>query len=218
MDVESCHLCPSNQASLFYRSVSKNLAREYFKCDSCQLVFVPDRFHLEPHEQKKRYKEHNNDPNDFRYRDFLSRLLGALRPHLQSGTRGIDYGSGPGPALATMLEEDGFQMAIYDLFFQPDKTVLKQSYDFVTCTETVEHFVRPKTEFQVIDKILNPGGWIGIMTSLITDESKFPDWYYQRDPTHICFYSKNTMMYISKTYGWDVFFPKDNVVLYHKPV
>ena len=50
---------------------------------------------------------------------------------------GLDFGAGPGPALAAMMSEDGFDVAIYDPFFQPDAEALQRKYDFITSTETV---------------------------------------------------------------------------------
>ena len=47
---------------------------------------------------------------------------------------GLDFGAGPGPALAAMMSEDGFDVAIYDPFFQPDAEALQRKYDFITCT------------------------------------------------------------------------------------
>ena len=45
----------------------------------------------------------NNDPSDPDYRKFLSRLSNALLPHLKIRSQGLDFGAGPGPALALSL-------------------------------------------------------------------------------------------------------------------
>ena len=217
METEPCPLCTCVETQLFYRSRLKNLERDYLSCYSCKLIFVPARFHLSPTDAKDRYLQHNNDPDDPRYREFLSRLRDELTPRLHRGSKGIDYGSGPGPALATMLRQDGFDMRTYDLFFQPDRSVLSEHYYFVTCTETAEHFAAPRREFQTLDSILEPGGWIGLMTSMLNAPSCFPDWYYRRDPTHIAFYSESTMRSIARMFGWEVFFPRENVTLFRKP-
>jgi hypothetical protein len=218
METGPCPLCSSVETRPFYQSRLKNLERNYLSCDSCKLIFVPPRFHLSAAAQKERYLQHNNDPDDARYREFLSRLLGELTPFLRRGSKGIDYGSGPGPALATMLRHGGFDMQTYDLHFQPDRSVLSERYDFITCTETVEHFAAPRREFQMFDSILEAGGWLGLMTSMLRDPSDFPDWHYHRDPTHIAFYSESTMRAIARTFGWDVFFPRENVALFRKPL
>ena len=56
------------------------------------------------------------------------------------------------------------------------------------------------------------------MTGMLDGWSAFPDWGYHRDPTHIAFYSKTTMGWIARRYGWEPRFPRGNVVLFRKPV
>ncbi|MEI4850515.1 class I SAM-dependent methyltransferase, partial [Klebsiella pneumoniae] len=83
---------------------------------------------------------------------------------LGPGARGLDFGCGPGPALATMLREAGMDMALFDPFFYPQASVLERQYDFITCTEVVEHLHRPAEVFRQLDRLLAPGGWLGVMT------------------------------------------------------
>ncbi len=217
MNINECPLCECSKTRVLLRSCAKNLERDYIVCDLCELIFVPSQFHLSKGGQKDRYLQHNNDSDDCGYRGFLSRLSQELIPHLNRGSRGIDYGSGPGPVLAIMLREDGFNMQTFDPLFQPDRSVLSNKYSFITCTETVEHFGAPKLEFHTMDDILEPGGWIGIMTGMLENRSNFEDWYYLRDPTHIAFYNKNTMCFIGSLFDWEIHFPADNIVLFHKP-
>ena len=62
---------------------------------------------------------------------------------------GLDFGCGPGPALANMMQSDGYEMEIYDPFFFPNKDALSKKYDFITCTETAEHFFNPHDELNL---------------------------------------------------------------------
>ena len=62
--------------------------------------------------------------NDAGYRRFLSKLADPLMARLAPGARGLDYGCGPGPALAAMLREAGHEVALYDPFFAPDPAPL----------------------------------------------------------------------------------------------
>ncbi len=80
------------------------------------------------------YLHHENHLDDPGYRRFLSKLADPLLARLPAGSKGLDYGCGPGPALAAMLREAGHQVALYDPFFHPDLTPLERSYDFETCT------------------------------------------------------------------------------------
>jgi len=131
--------------------------------------------------------------------------------------QGLDYGCGPGPALAMMLREAGHPMQAWDPFFAPDPDALVRRYDFVTCTEVVEHFHSPAAEFARLDALLRPGGWLGITTCLQTEDARFAAWHYRRDPTHVVFYRAVTFEVIAARFGWRCELPEKDVVLMHKP-
>ena len=192
------------------------MSRDFVQCGVCDLVSVPRRFHVGAEAEQKRYLEHNNDPDDPDYRAFLDRLWSQLRPRLRPGSKGLDYGAGPGPALAAMMAEDGFEASVYDKHFHPDRAVLGRTYDFIVCTETAEHFDDPARDFGELDGLLGAGGWLGVMTAMLDDWADFPEWYYHRDTTHIAFYSRHTMRWIADVRGWRASFPRDNVVLFRK--
>lgn len=202
---------------LFFTSTQKNLEREYFHCGNCDLVFVPTEYHIDEDAARQRYLTHDNDPNNADYRRFLSRLWEELRPRVPEGTRGLDYGAGPGPALAAMMEEDGYTAALYDPLFHPDEAPLSESYDFIVCTETVEHFASPRVDFLRMDQLLLPGGWLGVMTDILEDREGFGDWYYHRDPTHVAFYSQRTFRWIGEWLGFRIESPRLRVILLQKP-
>jgi SAM-dependent methyltransferase len=169
-----------------------------------------------PEVERARYDTHENDPYDPRYRDFLRRVLDPLLPLLTPGSRGLDFGAGPGAALQAMLEESGHPTRIYDPFYAPDPIVLEDRYDFVTCTETAEHFHDPELEFRRLDGLLRPGGWLAIMTEILDDQTDFASWYYARDPTHVVFYRRTTLEWAADRHGWTVHFPHRNVGLFRK--
>ncbi len=167
-------------------------------------------------QERARYDTHENDPADSGYRAFLARLANPLVERLPPGARGLDYGSGPGPTLSVMLQERGFPTTIYDPFYAPETAVLRERYDFITCSETAEHFFRPSREFQRFDRILRSGGWLGLMTERLDEGVALEEWHYARDPTHVCFYRRRTIEWIAREYGWSPEFPHRNVVLFQK--
>lgn len=213
-----CPLCESTSTGLLYKGGKASGYRDFVHCTNCDLVFVPKSYFLDESAERERYLQHNNEVDDPDYRAFLARLYDELKPHLNAGSKGLDYGSGPGPALIAMMREDGFDVREYDPHFCPDESALNDTYDFVTCTETAEHFHDPKANFDLLHSILRPCGWLGLMTSMLDNWDEFPDWYYHHDPTHVCFYSPKTMRWIADQYGYDVVFPRQNVVLFRKKV
>ncbi len=166
--------------------------------------------------ERQHYATHENDPADTRYRAFLDRLALPLVERVPAGAEGLDYGAGPGPTLSVMLAERGFRTAVYDPFFAPDPGPLRRSYDFITCTEVVEHFHSPADEFDRLNRLLRPGGWLGVMTEMLREGRAFADWHYIRDPTHVCFYRPATMVWIATRFGWTIEFVHRNVVLFRK--
>ncbi len=211
-NADNCPLCHAERTVPFARAQG----RDYLHCHVCDLAFVPLAQHPSPLQARSRYELHNNDPTDAGYRDFLNRLARVLIPRLAPGAKGLDYGSGPGPTLSRMLIEKGFEMSIYDPFFAPDSAVLNRHYDFVTCTETVEHFSHPATEFACFDRLLRHHGHLGIMTQIRDPESVFTDWWYLRDETHVSFYSLRTFAWIGAHWQWRMSTPSPTIVIYEK--
>jgi hypothetical protein len=183
----------------------------------CRLVFMDPDARLAPDAERAHYDLHENDPADEGYRAFLNRLAVPLVRKLPPRAEGLDYGSGPGPTLSVMLEEQGFGMTIYDPLFAPEEGALRRRYDFITCTETVEHFFHPREEFERLDGLLRPGGWLAVMTEIQREGVAFRDWRYARDPTHVSFYRARTMEWIAARFGWQRELPHPNVVLFRKP-
>lgn len=189
----------------------------YLACGVCRLVHLHPSRHPSEEEERAHYGTHENDPDDPRYRSFLARLVDPLVARLSAGAEGLDFGCGPGPALARMMADRGFPTRGYDPFFAPEAEALRRTYDFVACSETAEHFHRPAEEFARLDGLLRPGGWLGVMTELLDDARDFAGWRYARDPTHVCFYREETMRWIADAYGWRMEIPARNVVLFRKP-
>ena len=213
-DEPVCLICNNPNATIAFEQRTKKLERNHYKCQICDCIFVPSKYHLNKTRQKQRYQEHNNDPTAPRYRKFLSKATIPLLKQVNKGAVGIDYGSGPGPTISPMLQEHGLKTANFDPIFDPNKTVLTYKYDFITCTETAEHFSNPLKEFSLFQKLLKPKGVLVVMTSLLDTCNDFSTWYYNHDPTHIVFYSKSTMEWISQKFKWEISFPSDTVTLF----
>ena len=193
-------------------------ARAYWACATCEARFLARRHFLSRGEELATYLQHENHPDDPQYRSFLSKLADPLLARLPPGARGLDYGCGPGPALAEMLCEAGHEVALYDPFFAPDPSPLSATYDLITCTETVEHFHTPHAEFARLRALLRPGGWLAVMTCFQTDDARFADWHYRKDLTHVVFYRAGTFQYLARAWGWGCEVPVKDVALMQRPL
>jgi hypothetical protein len=208
-----CPLCAGTLISNF-----AELDRRYLECADCRLVFVsradlPDRTR-----ERQQYLFHENRVDDPRYRLFLARLWDPLKARLANTAQtALDYGAGPGPALAAMMEESGLSVSIYDPFFAPDESVLDHRYDVITCTETAEHFHQPSRDFHRLAQMIAPGGMLGLMTTLLEDDVDFENWHYRRDVTHVSFYRKRTIDFIAGKYGLRLRRPSATVFLFLRP-
>lgn len=167
-------------------------------------------------QERARYEQHRNDPDDPRYCDFVGRIIAPLTAVMPAPATGLDYGSGPGPALSRMLEARGYRMSNYDPFFAPDSRALETKYDFITCTETVEHFHEPMREFSKLDGMLRPGGVLAMMTCFQSDDTQFANWHYRRDPTHVAFYRAKTFERIAQARGWQCTIPARDIAIMRK--
>jgi len=208
-----CIVCRTPGADAFFADGERN----YFRCGTCGARFLDPCSFPSADAERTQYDRHENDLADAGYRRFLSRVSEPLLDRLQAGCEGLDYGCGPGPALAAMLEEAGHSVALFDPFYAPDRTVLERTYDFVTCTEVAEHFHDPAREFARLDGLLKPGGWLAVMTCFHIDDARFANWYYRLDPTHVVFYREETMRWLAHEHGWACTIPAKDITLMHKP-
>jgi len=213
----SCPLCGGSQSRLFHQDNNKRSQRSYYRCVQCHLVFVPPRYYLSPEDEKAEYDKHNNDMDDAGYRCFLNRLWIQLKPCLVSGQKILEFGCGPGPLLGEMIQEDGFEVSLYDHFYCPDQNVLTDSvYDGLTSTEVIEHLHHPKQVFELWLSLIKPDGYLGIMTKLVSDQDAFANWHYKNDLTHVCFFSRECFQWLAEHYDLTVNFHGKDVIIFQR--
>lgn len=185
-------------------------------CPSCGLVFIHPSRLPDAASERARYLQHKNSAADPGYRAFLLRIVTLLEARGLLAGAGLDYGCGPVPVLASLLRERGLSVAVYDPFFHPDRTVLGREYGFILCTEAAEHFHWPGEEFARLNGLLAPGGCLGLVTRLLDDVSRFPDWEYASDSTHVSFYGEATIRHLAGRYGWEAERQGRDLVLFVK--
>lgn len=214
--VSECPLCGSNNINGFERFRVAKETRNYFLCENCNLVFMRPEDRLSADEERRRYKLHNNQYEDERYRLFLNQTAGAVSASCSPGQLGLDYGCGPEPVLAQMLNERGFKVNHFDPLFFPSETCLDTQYDFVSCTEVIEHAHEPHKLLSSLVSCVAGNGRIFIMTGLRKPESAFSKWWYTKDPTHVGFYSEYTLQFIAQAFGLSIERYSEQVTVYTK--
>jgi len=159
--------------------------RAYRHCLVCDLVFVAPQYFLSAKEEKARYDQHHNNPNDEGYKQFLLQLAAPMLSYLEPGNAGLDFGSGPNPALALLFRSHNYNITLYDPFFANTPQVLNRQYNFITACEVVEHLYHPAAIFEQLVEMLSPHGILGIMTKAQPPKDDFSNWWYKNDLTHV---------------------------------
>jgi len=205
----NCPLCAVGSLRFFH----EDARRRYLWCSRCDLVSVDPTQLPTPDVERTEYDLHQNRVDDSKYRAFLSRAFEPLVARVKPRAKGLDFGCGPGPALAAMFREAGYEMAVYDPIYAPDISVLRQKYDFVTCTEVIEHVHRPQQIWAQLVSMLKPPGCLLIMTQRVTSPEAFRHWRYKDDVTHVGFYSERTFRFLASAHGCSLALPGPDVAI-----
>ena len=207
-----CSVCGSNELRPFMHVGAKY----YWTCNVCKARILSCQHWLSKEEEFKYYQTHQNISTDPAYQRFVARLAIPILEKLVPNSKGLDFGCGPDSALSAILRQRGHDMTLFDPFFFPDTKSLNKTYDFIVCSEAAEHFYNPANEFRRFNHLLMDNGWLGIMTNFQTENARFKNWHYRRDPTHVVFYRKETFEVIGRQFKWTAYFPSPNVVLFQK--
>jgi len=212
MSLEICPMCKSSGVALFY----KDEHGTHYRCEVCKLISSDPADLPSPEDEIARYDQHENHPGDPDYRAFLSQLFDPLESLLEPNSKGLDFGSGPGPTLSVMFEEKGHIVNLYDPFYAYNPAVFDEKYDFIVSTETFEHLHHPGKEVYRLWSCLKPGGYLGIMTKMAGDRENFADWHYKKDLTHVTFFSEETFKWMAEHYGASLAIPNERVAILQK--
>lgn len=169
----------------------------YYDCDLCKAIVKDEKYYLAADEEKAEYETHNNDIHDLRYQNFTMPITSYVIEQYLPAHKGLDFGSGTGPVISSMLMKEGYDIVQYDPFFAPDLSTLNARYDYIVSCEVFEHFHNPQMEIDRLTALLNGNGSLLIMTLLYHDQIDFSKWNYRNDATHVFIYRKETIEYIA---------------------
>ncbi|MFW6238956.1 MAG: class I SAM-dependent methyltransferase [Halanaerobiales bacterium] len=194
--MKKCRLCRENDLQKL--NTEKG---DYFFCRNCHLISAAERDFPSPEEEKERYQEHDNTHENKGYVKMFARFIEkVIAPYVFGVENVLEFGCGPGPVLADLLEDRGFEVDIYDPYFYPREVFRGKEYDLITATEVFEHLQRPGRVLEMLTGHLVSGGYLAVMTSFHPGPEKFPDWWYKWDPTHIIFFDTVTFDWIAANF------------------
>ncbi len=188
----------------------------YYNCDVCKAIVMDEKFYLSAEDEKARYETHNNDVNDVGYQNFTLPITNYVVENLLPEHNGLDFGSGTGPVISSMLLKRGFDIVQYDPFFAPNRNVLNNRFDYIVSCEVFEHFHKPDIEIYNLMALLKNDGLLLIMTMLYNDQIDFKTWNYRNDATHVFIYRKETIEYIADRKKLEIIVLTDRLIVLKK--
>jgi len=206
-----CILCEGSTKDFW-----KSKKREYVECIHCGCIQLLPEFHISKKDEEARYLTHNNDVEDSRYQNFVRPITSRILKDFSPEQKGLDYGCGTGPVASTLLEKQGYSIALYDPYFYPNTEVLNNTYYFIICCEVMEHFYEPKQEFRELAARLNPGGKLYCKTHIFSEDIDFENWYYKNDRTHVIFYTEKSLVWIKDNLGFSVLEIHPKLIVFSK--
>ncbi|MBI9010121.1 MAG: class I SAM-dependent methyltransferase [Tenericutes bacterium] len=190
----TCRICGSLTRNL----MDVQIRVTYSVCDECGFIYKNLEHHMDKESEHKEYLNHNNNFESIGYVKMFESFIEDFITPLSISGKVLEYGSGPGPVLKELLRRQGYDVYNYDPFFSPNTECLNQTYDLITSTEVVEHFVNPLEEFIKLKSLLNESGYLVLMTNFSEfNEPEFLKWWYRRDTTHISFYKIKTFEFLA---------------------
>lgn len=194
---DNCPLCKS-EAEVFYDDHKSR----FYLCNNCKAVYRdPEQLPGLDHE-KERYTLHQNSLEDQGYLRFLSPLIQTVKNMTAKNKSGLDFGCGHSPVISELLKKEGYQVDNFDPIFYPELEIVKDRYDFIICSEVIEHFHNPGVEFLKLYEALTAEGKLFCSTCLYSEQVDFASWYYKNDFTHVFFYQAETLEFIREKFGF----------------
>jgi hypothetical protein len=189
-----CTLCDT----LLHQKIDE----DYYECTTCKALVKDEKCYPDASTEKSHYMTHNNDVGDARYQQFTAPIWQHILTHYKPENKGLDFGSGTGPVISKMLQDQNYTIFQYDPYFADYPKLLEEKYDYIVLCEVIEHFYHPKKEFKQLKKMLEVGGQLICMSLLFPPKMNFKNWFYRKDPTHVFIYQEETITYITQQFGF----------------
>ena len=203
MSDSPCPLC--NEPSGLFHSFQRKTGgeRSFSLCRHCSFVFQNEATLPGAGEERERYELHRNDPDDKGYLNWLEGFVKAAVTPWYTGGRILDYGSGPRPVLSELLSSRGLPVSSYDPYFAP-LWPEDGPFSMILLCEVLEHVHNPLNDFRRLCSSAGEGAVLSVMTQFLPslDAGDFKSWWYKEDPTHIRFFTPESLEMLGEKTGW----------------
>ncbi len=212
--LDNCLICNAETTKLD----DKQIKVTYAVCKNCGFIYKGKEHHVDSEEELRIYSLHNNSFESEGYVKIFVNLIKDYITPLKVKGKVLEFGSGPGPVLLDLLKLENYDVYSYDPYFNNETNYKNNKYELITSTEVVEHFSNPLREFEHLSNLLEPSGYIVIMTNLRNmDLPKFLDWWYRRDTTHISFYTMKSLKVIASKFNLKIINTNNkNIIVFQK--
>jgi len=198
---KTCRLCGSDEIENF-TTVSDGIL--YHRCRNCSYISRDEAHRLSAENEMKRYQLHNNSPDNPGYVEWINRFLEFIfKTPLPGGSRILDFGSGPEPVMAGMMEKRGYQVFTEDPYFSPKKP--GGCFQMITSLEVFEHLPNPSEVLKLLASRLTENGRLCVSTEFLPgDMKRFEYWRYRSDETHIGFFTAKGLINAGEKAGFEM--------------
>lgn len=205
-----CNICNSNSIFIFSNRLLSKYDVSYFQCENCGFLQTEEPYWLDTaYFQPINYSDTGYLVRNINFSKKLSVFLSLFfRKELKTAnhSRFLDYAGGYG-IFVRMMRDIGFDYYWSDkytknLFAGGFEGSTDHHYDAVTLFECFEHFADPIIELESLVKLSNN---IIFSTEIVSIPAPKPNewWYYGFEHgQHISFYTKPSLEYIAKKYGF----------------
>jgi len=180
-----CKLCGSFDTIEY----CKNKFREFYRCNNCELIFVPEKYYIDKENETVRYDLHDNTLANTGYVAYLEKCAVIVSKEIPPGSAILDFGSGKMAVLTELLRAHGYECHAYDPLYKRYLPVHSKKYDTIILCEVIEHLRNLDEEFQLIKTVAAKNAALVVRTQLYPSDGTFLKWWYMQDMTHINFFS-----------------------------
>ena len=140
--MSQCPLC-SSYGEPFYKD-------EFFICPKCKGIFKNPKLLLDEEKEKERYELHSDDASDHGYQQFVSPIVKSVIRDFKTTDSGLDFGTGQSQIVAKLLQNEYYDVKVYDPFFARLKKIYKKSMIILLLVRLLNILIIPKRIYTFI--------------------------------------------------------------------